>query len=120
MVNDLFLKTPARIDALGMILIIALMIYRLMERSMRLYLQQNNMTVPGWDNKPTNRPTAFMLATIFLGVQVMLLKQQRFFLKGPIVRHKAFLDALGLDSSVFLDPDGKCIPIIPLFSGPRR
>ena len=36
-------------------------------------------------------------------------------LKGPIDRHKAFLDALGLDSSVFLDPDGKCIPIIPLF-----
>lgn len=34
-VNDLFLKTPSRIDALGMILIIALLIVRLMERRMR-------------------------------------------------------------------------------------
>ena len=60
-VNDLFIKTPSRIDALGMILIIALMIYRLMERTMRQYLQENNTKVPGWDKKPTDKPTAYML-----------------------------------------------------------
>lgn len=117
-VNDLFLKTPARIDALGMILIIALMVHRLMERSMRLYLQQNNQTIAGWDNKPTAKPTAFMLAALFLGVQVMLLKKQRFFLQGgPNSRHLAFLTALGLDATVFLDPGGKFKPIIPRKEG---
>jgi transposase len=84
-VNDLFLKTPARIDALGMVLVVALMIYRLMERSMRLHLQQQKLTVPGWDNKPTDKPTTFMLAAVFLGVQVLVLKRKRFFLKGPNV-----------------------------------
>lgn len=119
-VNDLFLKTPARIDALGMILIIALMVHRLMERSMRLYLQQNNQTIAGWDNKPTAKPTAFMLAALFLGVQVMLLKKQRFFLLGgPNSRHLAFLTALGLDATVFLDPGGKCKPIIPFIVGSK-
>lgn len=115
-VNDLFLKTPARIDALGMVLIVALMIYRLMERSMRLHLQQKKQTVPGWDNKPTDKPTTFMLAAVFLGVQVMALKRQRFFLKRPSPMHMAFLISLGLDATVFLDPEGKCTPIIPLNS----
>jgi len=83
-VNDLFLKTPARIDALGMILIIALMIYRLMERSMRLIMQQTNQTVPGWDNRPTDKPTTFMLAAVFLGIQVMLLKKTAILSEKPI------------------------------------
>lgn len=117
MVNDLFLKTPARIDALGMVLIVALMIYRLMERSMRLHLQQKKQTVPGWDNKPTDKPTTFVLAAVFLGVQVMALKRQRFFLKRPSPMHMAFLISLGLDATVFLDPEGKCTPIFPLNSG---
>ena len=46
-VNDLFLKTPSRIDALGMVLIIALMIWRLMERTMRVHMETSQTTVPG-------------------------------------------------------------------------
>lgn len=53
-VNDLFLKTLSCIDALGMILIMALIVWRIMERSMRLYLKQTKTTVLGWDNKPTS------------------------------------------------------------------
>ena len=112
-VNDLFLKTPSRIDALGMILIIALMVWRIMERSMRLYLEQTQTTVPGWDNKPTDKPTSYMLTRVFFGIQVMLFKDQRFFIKEPIDRQSAFLSALGLDSQVFRDPSCQCKPIIP-------
>jgi hypothetical protein len=116
-VNDLFLKTPSRIDALGMILIIALMVWRIMERSMRLYLEQTQTTVPGWDNKPTDKPTSYMLTRVFFGIQVMLFKDQRLFLKEPTNRLLAFLSALGLDSQVFLDPGYQCTPIIPKISG---
>jgi len=112
-VNDLFLKTPSRIDALGMILIIALMVWRIIERSMRLYLEQTQTTVPGWDNKPTSKPTSYMLTKVFFGIQVMLFKDQRFFVKEPIDRQSAFLSALGLDSQVFRDPRCQCKPIIP-------
>ena len=46
-VNDVFLKTPSRIDALGMVLIIALMVWRLMERSMRNYVKNTGKLLPG-------------------------------------------------------------------------
>jgi transposase len=118
-VNDLFLKTPSRIDALGMILIIALMIWRIIERSMRLYLDQTQSMVSGWDNKPTNKPTSYMVTRVFFGIQVMLLKDQRFFLIEPNDRLSAFLSALGLDSQVFLDPSCQCTPIIPKIIGPK-
>jgi hypothetical protein len=44
------------------------MIWRLMERQMRLYLAEQGTTVPGWDNKPTARPTSFMMSTVFAGI----------------------------------------------------
>ena len=56
-VNDLFLKKPSRVDALGMILVVALLIWRLMERQMRMHLAQEGKMLPGWDNRPTDRPT---------------------------------------------------------------
>ena len=49
----MFLKTPARIEALGIILLLALLIWRLIEQQMRQHLDHTNTTVPGWDNKPT-------------------------------------------------------------------
>lgn len=75
-VNDLFLKTPSRIDAPGMVLIIALMVWRIIERSMRLYLGQTQTTVPGWDNKPTRKPTSYVLTKLFFGIQVVHFKDQ--------------------------------------------
>jgi transposase len=112
-VNDLFLKTPSRIDALGMILIIALMVWRLMERTMRVYVENTKTTLPGWDNRDTDRPTSFMMTTAMTGIMVALIGGKRFMLRGPGPRQLAFLDALGLDPPVFLDPCYQCKPIIP-------
>jgi hypothetical protein len=95
-VNDLFPKTPSRIDPLGMILIIALIVWRIMERSMRLYLKQTKSTVLGWDNKPTSRPKSYMVTQVFFGIQVILFKDQQFSIKEPTNRQFAFLSALGL------------------------
>ena len=39
-VNSIFLKKPERIEVLGLILLTSLLIRRLMERSMRQYVQQ--------------------------------------------------------------------------------
>jgi len=58
-----------------------------------------------------------MLAAVFLGIQVMLLKKTAILSEKPSERHLALLAALGLDTSVFLDPGGRCTPIIPLKSG---
>ena len=109
MVNDLFLKTPSRIDALGMILIIALMIWRLMERQMRRYLDKTETTLQGWDNKPTNRPTSFMMSTVFAGIMTVERKGVRALMSQLSIRQKEFLSALGLDERVFYDRRVTCV-----------
>ena len=109
-VNDLFLKTPSRIDALGMILVIALLIWRLMERQMRMYLANEGKMLPGWDKKPTDRPTSFMMSTVFYGIQVARPRRGEPILLRPLSdRQMQFLEALGLDVRVFLDKNIKCM-----------
>ncbi len=70
-VNDLFLKKPERIEVLGAVLLMALMIWNLIEHSLRSYISENETTLPGWDKKKTRRPTAFMMSTKFMGLTVI-------------------------------------------------
>jgi transposase len=62
-VNSLFLKKPERIEALGLVLWLELLLWRLMERSLRNHVETTGNAFPGWDKKETTRPTAFMLMT---------------------------------------------------------
>jgi len=52
-VNALFLKSRRRIEALGLILVLALVIWRLMERTMGASLKDSSTKVVGWNNKQT-------------------------------------------------------------------
>jgi len=70
-VNSLFLKKPERIEALGLVFLLALLIWRLMERAMRRHVDTTSTPVPGWDKKATERPTAFRMVTKFVGVIVV-------------------------------------------------
>ncbi len=113
-VNDTFLKLPHRIEALGMVLIISLMVYRIMERSMRVHLENNKATLPGWDNKKTSSPTSFMMSTKIRDVFVIRAKDgTRYIQKKPSEIAMLFLEALGLDATVFVDPKSQCNTIIP-------
>ena len=69
-VNDIFLKKAERIDVLGMIIIIALTIWRLMERSLRAWVTNNEEQLPGWVNRKTDKPTTFMVSKYISGIQV--------------------------------------------------
>jgi transposase len=56
-VNALFLKTPARLEALGLILIISLMVWRLMEGTMRVSLKGSDAKLPaGRSGRPPGPP----------------------------------------------------------------
>ena len=112
-VNDIFLKTPSRIDALGMVLIIALMVWRLMERSMRTYVKNTGALLPGWAGRPTDKPTSFMMTTVMAGIMVARVGTRRYLVCPPREGPTAFLDAMGLDSNAFIDPGCQCTPIIP-------
>lgn len=100
-VNALFLKRPERIEALGLILLISLLIWRLIERVMRQQLAARQESLPGWDNKPTTRPTAYMLTWKFKGVLLLCVGGQRQLAK-PLTRTQvAFLCALQVPASCF-------------------
>src|SRR5438094_5831022 len=75
MVKSLFLQKPERIEAL--VLLLALLLWRLMERQMRAHVARTGMPLPGWDKKTTERPTAFMMMTKFAGVLVCQVGPQR-------------------------------------------
>ncbi|HGY12453.1 MAG TPA: IS1634 family transposase [Desulfobacterales bacterium] len=105
-VNALFLKLPEHIEALGMILIIALMLWRLMERTMRNNLETNNTTLPGWNNQPTSRPTAYMLTWKFKGALIISLMAQRQVSGGLNETRLAFLAALNMTAENFINPAG--------------
>jgi len=70
-VNDLFLKKPERIEVLGAVLLMALLIWNLIEHNLRLYISETETTLPGWDKKQTNRPTSFMMSTKFMGLTLV-------------------------------------------------
>jgi len=107
------LKSPSRIDALGMVLIIALMVWRLMERSMRTYVKNTGTLLPGWAGRATDKPTSFMMTTVMAGIMVARVGDRRTLLCPPQEGPMAFLEAMGLDSTAFIDPGCQCTPIIP-------
>jgi len=75
--NDVFLKKPRRIEAMGLVLVVALLLWRLMERAMR----QKNVALPGWNHRETTRPTGFMMASKFSSVFVGTRGERRFLLR---------------------------------------
>ena len=100
-VNAIFLKTPQRIEALGLILLLALLIWRLIENQMRTHLTATNTTVPGWDNKPTQRPTGYMMTIKFKGLLIVKIGNERRFARPLSTTRLVFLNALGLSPNIF-------------------
>jgi transposase len=103
-VNSVFLKKPERIEVLGLILLTSLLIWRLMERSMRQHVEQTGEKLPGWDRKPTDRPTSFMMTTKFTGIMVIKIGNERRLSKPLHSDQEAFLLALGINLSCFIRP----------------
>jgi transposase len=69
--HSLFLKSPARIMALIMIMGLALLIFALGERQLRQVLKQTNATIPDQKGKPTQNPTFRWVFQTFEGLDVL-------------------------------------------------
>jgi hypothetical protein len=83
-VNALFLKRPERLEALG--------------------LEARNATLPGWDNKPTHRPSAYMMTWKFKGIIVLGVGPQRHLAQPLSPVQKAFLKVLQVPEHYFTHP----------------
>jgi transposase len=105
-VNSLFLKKPERIEALGLVLLLALLIWRLMERAMRRQVDTTSTPLPGWDKKATERPTSFMMVTKFAGVIVLKLGHHRQLARPLSGVQQQYLTALAVPATCFTLPAG--------------
>jgi transposase len=74
--HSLFLKSPARIMALIMVMGLALLIFALAERQLRLRLKQEQVTIPSQTRKPTQNPTLRWVFQMFEGIDLLLVLQE--------------------------------------------
>jgi transposase len=95
-VNRLFLKKAERIEALGLVLLLSLMLWRLMERQMRAHVETTETPLIGWDKKSTARPTAFMMTGKFAGLLVLKIGRHRQLARPLSGVQQQYLTALGL------------------------
>lgn len=70
---SVFLKSPERIMALGMIMGLCLLVYNLGQRQLRQALQKSNQTLPNQLGKETQRPTLRWVFQCFMAVHYVLL-----------------------------------------------
>jgi transposase len=103
-VNSLFLKKPERIEALGMVLLLALLLWRLVERALRVHIETTGSTLTGWDKKETQQPTAFMMMTKFTAVMVIKMGGQRQLARPLSPLQQQYLLALGVPGTYFTAP----------------
>jgi hypothetical protein len=98
------LKKPERIEALGLVLLLARRRWRLMERSLRHHVDTTGTTMTGWDKKTTDRPPAVMLVTKFSGRMVVKVDPQRHLARALSSVQQQYLTALSVQATCFIIP----------------
>lgn len=102
--NSLFLKKPERIEALGLVLLLALLLWRLVERTRRVHVETTGSTLTGWDKKATQKPTACMLMTKGAAVLGLKVGPHRQLAQPFSAVHQASLTALGVPVTACTGP----------------
>jgi transposase len=105
-VNSLFPQKPERIEALGLVLFLALLLWRVMERAMRTHVDTTSPPLPGWDKKTTERPTACLMVTQCAGVIVLTRDPDRQLARPLSVVQQQYLTALDVPATCCTLPAG--------------
>jgi len=71
-VAPMFLKTPHRIAALGLVFILALVVRNYIQWSLRSRLREKDQTLPNMNDQPTQQPTTEAAFRLFAHVAVVL------------------------------------------------
>jgi transposase len=70
--SSVFLKSPKRIAALGMIMALCLLVYNLGQRQLRQALAQQEETIPNQLGQPTATPTLRWVFQCFMAVHLVV------------------------------------------------
>jgi len=69
--SSVFVKKPERIVALGLIMVLCLLVYRLAEHRLRTRLAETEQFLPDQLNRPTARPTMRWVFQCFEGIELL-------------------------------------------------
>lgn len=109
MADALYLKKPERIQALSMIMCLALMVYGLGERKLRQTLELLDETIPDQKGNPTQKPTLRWVFQCFEGIALLNINLQQQPVKRQVLNlnyiHKQIIAIFGGHTQViyFLD-----------------
>lgn len=73
-----------------------------MEHVMRVHLKRTDTTITGWDRKPTQSPTSFMMTTKFKGLLVAEIGGEWCFANPLSAVQQEYIRALGLNEELLL------------------
>jgi len=74
------------------------------ERTLRVHVETTGNPLMGWDKKPTQKPTAFMMMTKFAAVMVLKVGGQRQLAQPLSAVQQAYLNALDVPVTYFTPP----------------
>jgi len=103
-VHRLFLKKPERIEAVGVGVWRALLLWRLVERALRVQGETTGSTWTGWDKQETQKPTAVMMMIKFAAVTVLKGGDQRQRAPPLATVQQPYLQALRVSAHSFTAP----------------
>ena len=98
-ITPMWLEKPERIAALAMLTVLGLLVYGLIQRQVRLYLQAHQQHVPG-NKGPTDTPTAAVVLSLFTPVMMVQVQVDKAIVRqvyGWQDHHGRVCDALGID-----------------------
>jgi hypothetical protein len=105
-IAPVWLEKPERIAALGMLTVLGLLVYSVIQRQVHLYMRTHDQQLPG--NKGLiATPTAAVVLALFTPVALVQLwrdAQEVAQLSGVQPHHRLICDALGLDFSWYAIP----------------
>jgi hypothetical protein len=84
--------------------LLALLLWRLVERTLRLHVETTETPLTGWDKKATQQPTAFMMRTKFAAVMVIKVGPQRQLVRPLSTVQQQYLRAMGVPAMYFTVP----------------
>ena len=108
-ITPVWREKPERIAALAMLTVVGLLVYALIQRQVRLYLQSQRQFLPG-NKGMTAAPTAAVVLSLFAPVamvQLVVEQMEVFQVYGLQDHHRLVCDALGLARSWYEAPSGR-------------
>lgn len=75
--DSIFVKSPRRVETLGFIMGLCLLVYSLGQRLLRGNLQRRQVKVPNQNGRPTERPTLRWIFQCFQSIHLVFSGQQR-------------------------------------------